>query len=234
MKDQTKAQMIKLVRTLIDKNAENKQIGWRVEQTSHNQPITAGDCYNIIGAIPESLTGEGRIGDKIKPKSLVVRGCVGLDPLFQADTRPFYVRVIIATQKDIKVANGTLGNVDVAHLLRSSDVGAPEVPFTGNRLEMTYPVNDNKFRVYMDKTYLICPTSSASGFPLNKSQFVFTKVFSQLPANLSFDQGNGDYCNNFAPFIAIGYAYTNGSLPDPATTTRVSTSVHAQLTYEDS
>lgn len=233
MKDQQKAQVLKLVRTLIDKNSENKEIGWRVEQASHNSAITAADCYSILGAIAEGTSGETRLGDRIKPKSLVVRGCIGLDPLYQPDTKPMYVRIIIATQKDIKVAGSTAGNVDTAHLLRSGDVGAPEVPFNGNRLELTYPVNDNKFRVYMDKTYLLCPTSAASGFPLDRSQFVFTKVFKKLPASLSYDAGNGDYNNNFAPFIAIGWAYTDGSAPS-TTLTRVNTAIHAKLAFEDS
>lgn len=232
MKDQAKAQVMKLVRTLISKEAENKEIGWLVEQTSHNSPIGANDCYSILGAIPESLTGEGRVGDRVKPKSLIVKGVVSLNPLFQPDTKPMYVRVIIATEKDIKVAGSTAGNVDAAHLLRSGDTGSAEVPFDGTRLALTYPVNDNKFKVYMDKIFLLCPTSAASGFPLTNAQFRFQKKFSKLPSSLIYDAGNGDYNNNFAPFIAIGYAYADNSAPDGAAT-RISTSVHAKLSYED-
>lgn len=233
MKDQTKAQMIKLVRTLIDKTAENKEIGWVVEQTSHNSAITTNDCYSIVGALPESLTGEGRVGDRVKPKSLVVKGVVSLDPAFQPDTKPMYVRVIIATQKDIKLAGSTVGAVDTDHLLRSAEIGNPEVPFDGTRMHLNYPVNNNKFRVYMDKTFLFCPTAAASGFPLTNAQFRFQKAFKQLPANLTYDSGSGDYCNNFAPFIAVGYAYADRTAPD-VVSTRVSTSIHSILTYEDS
>lgn len=233
MKDQQKVQMMKLVKTLIDKGSENKEKGWIVEQTSHNSAITTADCYSIVQNIPEGTTGETRLGDRIKPKSLVVKGVVSLDPLFQPDTKPMYVRVIIATQKDIKLAGSTVGAVDTDHLLRSANAPASEVPFDGTRMALNYPVNNNKFRVYMDKTFLICPTASASGFPLTNSQFRFQKSFKQLPASLTYDAGSGDYNNNFAPFIAVGYAYANGSAPD-TTSTRINTSIHSILTFEDS
>lgn len=223
--------MIKLVRTLIDRDTENKEVGWLVEQTSHNSAISTNDCYSIIQNLPEGTTGETRLGDRIKPKRLEVRGVVSLDPAFQPDTKPLYVRVIIATQKDVKLAGSTVGAIDTDHLLRAANGGAPEVPFSGNRLELTYPVNNNKFRVYMDKTFLLCPTSAASGFPLTNAQFKFKKVI-KTPATLTYDSGSGDYNNNFAPFIAIGYAYADRTAPDTITT-RVSTSVHSILSFED-
>jgi len=232
MKDQQKAQVIKLMRKMIDGEVENKEVGWLVEEQTHNSAISAADCYSIINDIEEGSSSCQRNGDRIKPKSLVVRGVVSLNPAMNPDTKPIIVRVIIATQKDIKKAGGTVGNVDTAHLLRPATAGAEEVPFTGKRLELTYPVNNNKFRVYMDKTFLLCPTSAASGFPLERSQFVFNKRFKKLPAKLTYDAGNGDYNNNFAPFIAIGYAYADNTAPDVATL-RVSTSVHSILTYED-
>lgn len=233
MKDQTKAQVIKLMRNLINKDIENKEAGFIVEQARHNSPIGAGDCYPLIQAIPEGTDGESRLGDKIKPKSLVVRGTIALDPAFQPDTKPFYVRVLMLTQKDIKVSTSvTAGNVDTAHLLRPAYPGAPETAFIGSRDGLNMPVNDNKFRVLMDRTYLFCPTAAASGFPLTNAQVHFKKAIKKLPATLTYDQGNGNYANNFAPFIAIGYAYPDGSPPD-LVDTRITTSIHSKLSFED-
>lgn len=233
MKDQAKAQVMKLMRTLIDKNTENKECGWLVEQASHNSPITVADCYSIIKNIPEGTSGNTRLGDKIRPKSLVVRGVVSLNPGFQPDTKPLYVRVIIATQKDVKVAGSTTTTVDADHLLRPADAAlGSEVAFDGTRTTLNFPVNNNKFRVYMDKIYALCPTSAASGFPLNQYAFRFQKKFKKLPASLTYDAGNGDYCNNFAPFLAVGYCYQDGSAADTLTT-RISTSIHSILGFED-
>lgn len=216
----------------MDKNTENKEIGWTVEEARHNSAIGVGDCYSIINAIPEGTDGQSRLGDKIKPKSLTVKGVIALDPDFQPDTKPMYVRVIIASQKDVKVAGTTAVSVDAGHLLRPGDTASPEVAFDGNRMRLNYPVNDNKFRVYMDKVYLLCPTASASGFPLTHAQIRFQKKFKQLPASLIYDAGNGDYNNNFAPFIAVGYAYADNSAPD-VLATRVNTSIHSKLAFED-
>jgi len=218
---------------MIDKNTEDKEVGWTVEATSHNSAIGAADCQPIIRNIPEGTDGESRLGDRIKPKRLVVTGVLALDPNHQPDTKPMICRVIIASQKDIKVATSvTAGNVDTNHLLRPAFNGAPEVAFTGVRAALNYPVNDNKFKVYMDKTFTFCPTSAASGFPLNMAQYKFRKVIKKLPASFSYDAGNGDFANNFAPFLAIGYAYPDGSAAD-VTNTRIITSVHSKLHFED-
>lgn len=233
MKDQAKAQVIKLMRKMIDKNTEDKEVGWTVENTSHNSAIGAADCQPIVRNIPEGTDGESRLGDRIKPKKLVVSGILALDPNFQPDTKPMICRVIIASQKDIKVSTSvTAGNVDTNHLLRPAFNGAPEVGFNGVRAALNYPINDNKFKVYYDKTFTFCPTAAASGFPLNMAQYKFRKVITKLPASFSYDAGNGDFANNFAPFLAIGYAYPDGTAAD-VVNTRIITSVHSKLYFED-
>lgn len=224
---------MKLVRNIIDKNVENKEIGFIVEQTSHNSAITSADCYPIVQNIAEGTDAQSRLGDKIKPKRLVVTGTVALDPQYQPDTKPMYVRIIIASQKDIKVSTSvSAGNVDAAHLLHPGLAGVPEIGFNGTRAFLSYPVNTNKFKVYMDKTFLLAPTAAASGFPLTNAQFRFKKVLKSLPAHLTYDQGNGDYANNFAPFLALGYAYPDGTAADVAAT-RVTTSIMSKLSFED-
>lgn len=233
MKDLQKAQVMKLMRTLISKDTENKEVGWRIDDHLHNSPITANECYSIVQDIPEGTDGDTRLGDRIKPRRLVVQGDVCINPEYNPDTRVMYVRVIMASQKNWKQAGSTTGNIDTAHLLRPADatVGS-ETNFDGTITKLRYPVNDNKFRVYYDKVFKLIPTSSASGFPLLQAQFSFKKVFKKLPASFTFDAGAGDYPNNFAPFIAIGYCYADGSLPD-TTQTRVQTRVWSKLTYED-
>lgn len=232
MKDQAKAQVLKLMRTMISKEAENKEVGWRVDDHLHNSSITTNECYSIIGAVPSGTDGQSRLGDRIKPKTLTVSGDVCINPSYNPDTKVMYVRVIMATQKNIKQAGSTVGNVDTDHLLRPGLTATPETNFNGYITNLRYPVNDNKFRVYYDKIFKLVPTSAASGFPLVQSQFSFKKVFKKLPATLTYDEGGGDYNNNFAPFIAIGYCYADGTLPD-TTNQRIQTSVWSKLSYED-
>lgn len=230
MKDQAKAQVLSLMKKMLDRNTENKEIGLNVEATSHNSGITNPDLVPIIPQIASGTDSQTRLGDRIKPTSLVVRGVVSMAD--NPDTRPIYVRVLMLSQKDVKVGSKVGTDTDPDHLLRSAIVGAPEVAWTGTRPELNYYVNDNKFKVYYDKTFLLTPGSAASGNPLVGSQFKFQKRFKSLPAQLSFDEGNGDWPNNFAPFFAIGYCYADGGAPDTVTT-RISTNIYSRLTYED-
>lgn len=232
MKDTQKAQVMKMMRTLISKEAENKEVGWRVDDNLHNSAISSAECYSIIQDLPEGTDGQSRLGDRVKPKRLVVQGDVCINPGYNPDTRVMYVRVIIATQKNIKQAGATAGAVDTDHLLRPGTFGTAETNFDGTLAKLRYPINDNKFKVYYDKVFKLIPTSTASGFPLLQSQFSFKKVFKKLPASLTYDEGSGDYNNNFAPFIAIGYCYADGGVPDTVNQ-RVQTKVWSKLTYED-
>lgn len=230
MKDQAKAQVITLMRKMLDKNTENKEIGFNVEATTHNSAITNADLVPIIPEIASGTDSQTRLGDRVKPTSLIVKGVVSMAD--NPDTKPLYVRVLILSQKDVKVGSAVGTATDPAHLLRPAIAGAPEVAWTGTRPELNYFVNDNKFKVYMDKKFLLTPSSSASGVPQVGSQFTFQKKFKSLPAHLSFDEGNGDWPNNFAPFFAIGYCYADGSAPDTVAT-RISTNIYSRLTYED-
>lgn len=233
MKDQQKAQVLKLMKTMINRGREDKEAGWRIDDNLHNSAITAADCYSVIQDIGQGVDGSERVGDRIKPKSLVVRGDICINPGYNPDTRVMYVRVIIASQKNVKQSAGGALPIDTDHLLRPALVGGPlETNFNGTVQALRYPVNNNKFRVYMDKVFKLVPTSQASGFPLVQSQFSFKKVFKQLPSSLTYDQGGGDYCNNFAPFLAVGYCYADGGAPDTINQ-RVLTKIWSQLTYED-
>jgi len=216
---------------MIHQNAENKEVGWQIQSdTMHNSGITNADLVPIVPQIAPGTDGSTRIGDKVKPLRLTVKGIVSVAE--NPDTTPFYVRVMMLSQKDVKVGAKVGTDTDPAHLLRTAIPGASEIAFQGNREELNYYVNDNKFKVYYDKQFLITPASAASGNPQKGSQFKFSKTFKSLPAHFSFDEGNGNWVNNFAPFFAIGYAYANGNAPDTVTT-RISCDAYARLTYED-
>lgn len=232
MKDTAKAQVLSLMRKMIGKDIENKEIGNLIEDgVAHNSAIGNGDLKSVLPEIASGTDGSTRLGDRIKPKSLRVYGTVG--SYDSPDTRPIYVRVVIASQKDVKVGSQIGTATDPAHLLRTAIPGASEIAFSGNRNELLYFLNDNKFRVHYDKTFLIAQGAASSGQPRVKDQFEFSAdLTSSLPANLHFDEGNGDWANNYAPFFAVGYAYADGGAPDTVTR-RISVDCYSKLSYED-
>jgi len=231
MRDQTKAQVIGLMRKMLHQNTENKEVGWRIQaNVDHNSAISNADLVPIVPEIASGTDGSSRLGDRVKPLRLTVKGIVSVDE--NPDIRPYYVRIIMASQKDVKVGSAVGTATDPAHLLRTAIPGASEIPFSGNREELNYYVNDNKFKVYYDKQFLVTPSTVASGQPQKGSQFKFSKTFKSLPSHFSFDEGNGNWVNNFAPFFAIGYAYADGGAPDTVVT-RINCEAYARLTYED-
>jgi len=219
---------------MLHQNVENKEIGNVIQSNvAHNSGITNADLVPLIPEIASGTDGSTRLGDRIKPLSLKVKGTVSVYE--NPDTKPFYVRILMLTQKDVKVGSQVGTSTDPAHLLRTAIPGASEIAFSGNRAELDYYVNDNKFKVLYDKTTLIAPVTtvgSGAGNSAQFSQFRFSKTIKSLPAHFSFDEGNGNWVNNYAPFFAIGYAYADGSAPDTVTT-RISCQAYSRLTYED-
>lgn len=210
----------------------NKGIGWQVEAlTDHNSGITNPDCYPIVQQLVKGTAIYEREGDRVKPKSLIVKGQIGINPDYNPDTKAMYVRVIIAQQKTVRSV-GQYGSLDTSHLLKPLFAGVPEVSFTGAEPQISLPVNRDLFRVYMDKVFLITPTGALAGDSRLGNQKKWSYRFKQMPSTLTYDEGNGDYCNNFAPFVALGYAYTDGTAPD-VLNTRIQHSVYSQLTFED-
>jgi len=241
LSDPVRAGVLAVVRRMIAKGAENKVIGNKVEDgVTHNSAIGSADCYPIVPEIAplDSATGSTacqRIGDRITPKGLQVKGVISINPEQGTnDLGDFYVRLIIASQKDIKVGSGVTGHVDTGALLRPGfpTAGNDQVPFNGNTMELNYPINKDKFRVYKDKVYRFKMTKSLSQDTWDQYSVRYTYTFKDLPSSFTFDEGNGNYPNNFAPFVALGYAYSDGKTPDTIQL-KVIHNCFSQLTFED-
>lgn len=232
----TKKAVTKIVKSVISRNTENQVIAWNLDAcTQHNSPIGPADCVPVVQQITQGPTAQQRKGDRIKPKSLVVRGTIAFGNEDLNTAQDIYVRVVILAQKNIKVGSAIAGaGVDTAHLLRPGLVGADQLPFSGNTIDLNYPINRDLFRVYMDKVIKLTSMNVVAG--AREANMGYSRRwsyrFKSLPANLTYDDGNGDWANNFAPFMAIGYAFSDCTAPDTVTTRLVS-NVTSMLEYED-
>jgi len=231
-----KTAVTKIVKNQIARASENKQVGWWVESnTQHNSGISSADCVPLVQQIGQGITAQTRVGDRVKPKSLKLKGVLSFNPDDCNTSQNIYARVLILAQKNIKTGSAVLaGGVDSARLLKPSLVATPETSFAGATMDINTLVNTDLFRVYMDKTIKFAVSVVTGGgreaMPLYSARW--SKTFKQLPASFTYDQGNGDWANNFAPFLAIGYAYSDGTAPDTITTKLVS-NVLSVLDYED-
>lgn len=211
-------------------------VGLRVEtNVFHNSAIGAADCRAVLPNVSQGTASYQRMGDRILPKSLIVKGVLSVTP-DQPDNKPLYVRVMILAQKNIKttaVVNG--GGVSVNQLLRPNTAVAPgdQIAYSGITHNINDPINRDLFRVYMDRTIALYPVDQTKSVETLQG-FVkrWSYKFKQLPAGFTFDEANGDTPNNFAPFVALGYAYADGTAPD-VVALRVVSTTDAFLTYED-
>lgn len=201
----------------------------------HNSAIGAADCRSIIPQISQGTESFERIGDRIKPKSLVVRGTITISKEQPADNRVLYVRLLLLAQKNIKSPGQVnTGNVAVNQLLRPNvGAGNAEVAYSGQTHNIHDPINRDLFRVYMDKTVKLCPVDQTTSVETRApTAYTFSYAFKDLPASLSFTEDNPTFPNNFAPFFALGYAYADNETPD-VVQQRVCSTVSSYLTFED-
>jgi len=234
MKSTTKAQVLTEVRRMIARQSENKMIGWNVEaNVQHNSAIGAADCEPLVQQISAGTSAQQRIGDRVKPKSLKVHGVVSFNADDCTTSQNIYCRVVILAQKNIKVGSDVLGgSVDTARLLRPALAGGDQTAFSGTTMDLNYPINKDLFHVYMDKVVRFKQTKSLTQDAWVDNSHRWSYTFKSLPSSFTFDEGNGNWPNNFAPFIAVGYAYSDGTAPD-TTSTRLKTNIYSALTFED-
>lgn len=226
---------------MISRKAENKLIGNLVEdEVLHNSAISANDCEPLVPEIAPldastGSTARQRIGDRITPKLLKVKGVVSLNlsspPTGRSD---IYARVIIASQKDVKTGSAILGGGISANTLLRPGYGATanEVPFAGNTADLMYDINRDKFKVYMDKQVKLTQVSEGAVEQNGRYSAKYSYTFKDLPASLTFDEENANWANNFAPFVAVGYAYSDGTAPDTVAT-KICHTCYSQFQFED-
>jgi len=236
-----RAGVLAVVRRMIAGNNENKVIGYDMERNVfHNSAITTADCIPLIPEISPidsavGNTAQQRMGDKIKPKTLTVKGVVALVPDV-GTIQNILVRVVLLSQKTTKLGSQVLaGGVNTGQLLRPgiAGLGTDQVPFLGNAQELNYSINKDLFKVYMDKTFMLTaslPGANGVAQPIASARWSYT--FKSLPVALTFDEAHGDWPNNFAPFYAIGYAFADGTAPD-VISTRVKTNTYSKFEFED-
>lgn len=220
------------MRTMIGKEAENKTRGFNLESNViHNPSIADVDVVPVLGSIPEGTGSLERLGDRIKPKRLSVRGVIGLNPDYNPNNKPMIVTVMILAAKDKKTNAAVQAGAGMAFLLKPNIGGTEQVAWDGSTLRSNYPVNTEKFKVYYRKQFRIAPGSLAAG----PREFDFAKwkyTFKDLPASLTYDAETGDDANNFAPFLVTGFCYTDGTVGGIGDVRLVSNSF-SQLSYED-
>lgn len=190
-----------------------------------NSSITApSECYPVIPQISKGDDDFQRIGEKVRGKYLYVKGYLqyNLNYLeFAVGNQylpPVTARVMILSQKNVKVGGEVSSRIDVAHLLKDNVGTGTARPYNGGILDNLAPINKNLFHVYMDKKIKLNwvqrgdqTNTGDTGFGVGNDHTKYFTCKIKLPASLTFDNGNGDWPNNFAPFLCFGAVNDDGS-----------------------
>jgi len=236
--------MRKIAKQAISKSAEDKYAGVQWTNTFNSSVSASSECYPLVPEIAQGTQDNQRIGDKIRGKYLYIKGFVQWNGAFLRTSQyapPCTVRTMILSQKNLKVANVIQTDVDVAHLLKDNVGTGDARPYNGQIFDNLAPINKDLFTVHLDKkmrlNYQTAQTVPVSGVsPEWQTGNNLTKYFScriKCPATLTYDDGNLDYPNNFAPFFCFGAVADDNSGPFTVGTPW-EVNVSSILYYEDS
>lgn len=203
-----------LVKRIVARGRENKMVGRRVWNAKEVTPgITAGDsvCPEILKGTEEFQ----RIGDRVQPKWLGVRGTIAVKYDQNNRTDTIHARVMIVRMKQVDKNTESLAQFAAgANTLLKTNlaVGSSQVGYAGAVLNNVYPINTDSFRVLYDKVFALGPATYGMGGTQQPSNFGSVVRFSAklpLPSSLSFDDSSNQ-AQNYAPIILIGYTYPDG------------------------
>lgn len=215
-----------IAKSVVRKEAEDKFVSSQGSVLFNSTISSASECYTVV---PQVTLGTGdyqRIGDKIRGKYLYVKGYVQLDNDYINNLSgfqwipPFTGRVMILSQKNIKVGTDVNTRADVAHLLKDNVGTGTARAYTSTVLDNLAPINKDLFKVHMDRKFKFSWVSKIqNNLGTDNSHAVGqerTKYFTcriKLPSTMTFDDGNGDWPNNFAPFLCFGAVNDDGTSP---------------------
>jgi len=225
---------------------EVKQSSATLSPTSFNSSITpaAGDFYSILPAVAQGTAQNQRVGSRVHPVKLVVRGYVLYNSDTLANARMLLLRMFCVEDKRLRsLGTGTTsGNL--------IEFGGTPVTYDGSVTRHLAPANKDGFRIFYDKRHTMrkpfgytytgsngATNQGASMIEMNGSLFWPFKLVlrpgKHLPRTMTYDEAeSANYPNNTNPVVAIGYADAFNATPDTQTT-QISMSWCTTLFYTD-
>lgn len=227
---------------IIDRRSETKMVSAPVwSSTTFNGQMTQNDARPVI---PEVLNGNAdynRVGDKIRPVSLSVRGSFGFSNNMLQDNRPLICRLLCLSQRNIKT-NDEVTNWAWRNLLKpnSQIAGIFQTYYDGTSVTAMMPINKELFTVHKDITFKLLPvhnvggpTQSVEARPQGVKEVKFT--VKGLPTTLRYDDAfsaSPGIATNAAPFFVFGYYYADGS-PADIVNSRIVGDISSYLYFKD-
>lgn len=213
-----------IAKAVVKRETEDKFVSTEGAVLFNSSITSSSECYPMIPQISVGTGDYQRIGDKVRGKYLYVKGYLqyNLNYLeFSQGTQylpPVTARVMILSQKNIKVGSDVSSRVDVAHLLKDNVATGTARPYNGGILDNLAPINKDLFKVHMDKKIRLNwvqrgdqSNAGDTGYGVGNDRTKYFTCRIKLPATMTFDDGNLDWPNNVAPFLCFGAVNDDGS-----------------------
>lgn len=241
MRDTAKAQVATLVKRLISRSEETKLVCKSiVNKVLFNSGISgANEVYDVLPNLIQGVDNYQRIGDKVTPKSLTVRGTVAIN-FNEARSLTPEVHVFIVSHKSKKSydalnAGTNAGRAQIANELIDAGDGS-DIPFDGQVLPTLFPLNRKLLTVHAHKVLKLASSYGAAADQHSSDDTIRFKRFAvkiKCPKTLTYDSSiSAIHPVNFAPVMMVGYVYPDGSFSEVLTTPVLVTAA-STLYYDD-
>lgn len=214
-----------IVKRIVAGQEETKCCGFSIENgVTHNAQITNADAIGLLPVVFQGTGSSQRVGDKIRPTLLKVKGCVSYYDRGQTVLSPMVVKVFCLRQRGLQNLQTALASVDLPHLL---DNGGNTSSWDGSTQRALWRINSDLFEVLATKTIKLSDTDVEN----HKAQTGHYEFNIKTPAVLKFSPGN-QYPDNYAPFFVMGWFYEDGSTP-AITDVNIVNTAYGFLYYKD-
>lgn len=217
----------KIARAVVRREAETKFVSVTKTANFNSSVSNSSECYPVCPPVPRGDEEYQRVGSKVRPRYLYVKGFVQYDKNY-LDTAgfsqylpPATCRLMILSQRNLG-SNGQIPtDVDVNSLLKSNDLASPgPFAYTGSLLDNVTPINKDTFKVHMDRKikfnwnlHVSYPGGGNSTDAMmagnDRSKYFTARI--KVPSVLHFDKDTGDDPIGFAPFFCFGAVCDDGS-----------------------
>lgn len=234
------------VQKAIKKTQEKKSVTLDTQIVAFNSAITSqGDVIPLVPPIAQGYGDGDRIGDQVKGVSIDLNGhieaAIGTNKYLLSGECRLAVRVFVLENKGVSNSSYLQGDYTAITqnlLKKGNQVG----PFAGDVQSLYLPVNQEVCKVHYDKVHLITVPFQRNAATLNVTPVNTSVDLSKsikmlkikIPCNkmLQFNNSNSNVPVNFAPYLMIGYAFLDGTVPDVLTTSMQAQFI-ATLNYTD-
>lgn len=237
----------KVVKSLTEDKQAYTSIGSGNSLVMFNSGIdSTGDYQPVVPAIGQGVDTNQRIGEKIRAKSLNIRGYVRLTPNSVSNSTSLpqvAVRLMVLSMKNRP--NWTAVTNDAAPLQTLLLKGGTTTAFTGILSDLMAPINRDVFTVHADRKFYLKQDRLVGIGASIPSQYIAmdsskTVRFFNIRVKckdriLRYDEdiSADSYPVNFCPFLVMGYVYLDGTTTPDTLSTNVGLSYISTLTYED-